>query len=39
MGCGPETRIDMNGNNTIWTLVGILLICVLILLLTGRIAM
>jgi hypothetical protein len=29
----------MNGNNTIWTLVGILLICVLILLLTGRIAL
>jgi hypothetical protein len=30
---------DMNGNNVIWTIVGVLLICVLILLLTGRMAL
>jgi hypothetical protein len=29
----------MQGNNVIWTIVGILLICVLILLLTGRMAL
>jgi hypothetical protein len=29
----------MNGNNVIWTIVGVLLICVLILLLTGRMAL
>jgi hypothetical protein len=29
----------MQGNNVIWTIVGVLLICVLILLLTGRMAL
>ena len=29
----------MNGNNVIWTIVGVLLICVLILLLTGRMSL